>query len=132
MRRTPGLLAVLHTWTRAMLYHPHVHLLVTAGGLSDDGTAWVQPKYRHFFLPERPLSAIFRGKFRHRLKKAGLFALVPKSAWSKPWVVDCKHAGRGEKVLDYLGRYLFRVAITNSRLDRLRRRHGPLPLPRQP
>ena len=45
-----------------MLYHPHVHLLVTAGGLSDDGTAWVQPNYRHFFLPERPLSAIFRGK----------------------------------------------------------------------
>ena len=116
---TPGLLAVLHTWTRAMLYHPHVHLLVTAGGLSDDGTAWVQPKYPHFFLPERPLSAIFRGKFRHRLKKAGLFALVPKSAWSKPWVVDCKHAGRGEKVLDYLGRYLFRIAIANSRLDQL-------------
>jgi putative transposase/transposase-like zinc-binding protein len=116
---TPGLLAVLHTWTRAMLYHPHVHLLVTAGGLSDDGTAWVQPKYRHFFLPERPLSAIFRRKFRHRLKKAGLFALVPKSAWSKPWVVDCKHAGRGEKLLDYLGRYLFRIAIANSRLDQL-------------
>ena len=116
---TPGLLAVLHTWTRAMLYHPHVHLLVTAGGISGDGAAWVQPKHPRFFLPERPLSAIFRGKFRHRLKKAGLYALVPKTVWEKSWIVDCKYAARGEKVLDYLGRYLFRVAITNSRLDRL-------------
>ena len=46
---TPGLLAVLHTWTRAMLYHPHVHLLVTAGGISDDGAAWRKSKYRRFF-----------------------------------------------------------------------------------
>jgi Putative transposase len=93
---TPGLLAVLHTWTRAMLYHPHVHLLVTSGGISDDGAAWLKAKHRRFFLPERPLSAIFRGKFRHRLKKAGLYALVPKTAWEKSWVVDCKPAGRGE------------------------------------
>jgi hypothetical protein len=114
---TPGVLAVLHTWTRAMLYHPHVHLLVTAGGISDDGAAWVQPEHPRFFLPERPLSAIFRGKFRHRLLKAGLYALVPKTAWEKSWVVDCKYAARGEKVLDYLGRYLFRIAIANSRLD---------------
>lgn len=116
---TPGLLAVLHTWTRAMLFHPHVHLLVTAGGLSDDGLSWIHPRYPRFFLPERPLAELFLGKFRHRLKKAGLYALVPKAAWNKSWVVDCKHAGSGEKVLDYLGRYLFRVAITNSRLDRL-------------
>lgn len=115
---TPGLLAVLHTWTRAMLYHPHVHLLVTAGGLSDDGLAWMKPKYPRFLLPERALSKIFRGKIRHRLKKAGLFALVPTAAWKhKSWVVDCKHAGSGEKVLDYLGRYLFRVAIANGRLE---------------
>jgi hypothetical protein len=115
----PGLLAVLHTWTRAMLFHPHVHLLVTAGGMSHDGMAWTKPRYSDFFLPERALSRIFRGKFRHRLKKARLFALVPNAAWSKDWVVDCKPAGRGEKVLDYLGRYLFRVAIANSRLDQL-------------
>lgn len=115
---TPGLLAVLHTWTRAMLYHPHVHILVTAGGLSDDGLVWIKPKYPRFLLPERALSKIFRGKLRHRLKRAGLFALVPKAAWKhKSWVVNCKHAGTGEKVLDYLGRYLFRVAITNSRLE---------------
>jgi len=117
---TPGLLAVLHTWTRAMLFHPHAHLLVTAGGMSDDGLAWIKPKYPRFLLPEHALSKIFRGKFRHRLNKAGLFALVPKAAWKhKSWVVDCQHAGSGEKVLDYLGRYLFRIAIANSRLDRL-------------
>lgn len=91
----------------------------TAGGLSDDGLAWVKPGSPRFFLPERALAAILRGKFRHRLKIAHLFARVPATAWDKPWVVDCKHAGSGQKVLDYLGRYLFRVAITNSRLDRL-------------
>jgi hypothetical protein len=86
--------------------------------MSDDRLAWIKPKYPRFLLPERALSEIFQGKFRHRLKKAGLFALVPASAWKhKSWVVDCKHAGSGEKVLDYLGRYLFRVAITNSRLE---------------
>lgn len=116
---TPGLLAVLHSWTRAMLFHPHAHLLVTAGGMSDDGRVWIEPKHPRFLLPERALSKIFQGKFRHRLKNAGLFALVPKAAWDQPWVVDCKHAGSGEKVLDYLGRYLFRIAIANSRLDRL-------------
>lgn len=114
---TPGLLAVLHTWTRAMLFHPHVHLLVTAGAMSDDGRAWIKPRYPRFLLPQAALSKIFQGKLRHRLKKAGLFPLVPKAAWKKPWVVDCKHAGSGQKVLDYLGRYLFRVAIANSRLE---------------
>ncbi|MGH7645093.1 MAG: IS91 family transposase, partial [Gemmatimonadales bacterium] len=102
---TPGLLAVLHTWTRALLFHPHVHLLVTAGGLSADGRAWVNPKHPRFLLPERALAQIFRGKVRHCLKKAGLFALVPPAAWHKPWVVHCQHAGSGQKVLDYLGRY---------------------------
>ncbi len=115
---SPGVLAVLHTWTRAMLFHPHAHLLVTAGGLCDDGRAWIKPKYPRFLLPERALSKLFRDKFRFRLKRAGLFALVPAAAWKhKSWVVDCKHAGSGEKVLDYLGRYLFRVAIANSRLE---------------
>lgn len=111
-----GALAVLHTWTRAMLFHPHVHMLVTAGGLSADGS-WVDSKHSHFLVPVRALSVIFRAKFCAGLKKAGLIGDVPPSFWKKPWVVHCQHAGRGEKVLDYLGRYVFRIAITNSRLE---------------
>ena len=111
-----GALAVLHTWTRAMLFHPHVHMLITAGGLSADGS-WVDSKHSHFLVPVRALSVIFRAKFCAGLKKAGLIGDVPPSFWKKPWVVHCQHAGRGEKVLDYLGRYVFRIAITNSRLE---------------
>ena len=111
-----GALAVLHTWTRAMLFHPHVHILVTAGGLAADGASWTDSK-PGFLVPVRALSVIFRAKFCARLKKAELLEEVCPSIWKKKWVVHCQHAGRGEKVLDYLGRHVFRIAITNSRLE---------------
>jgi hypothetical protein len=113
-----GALAVLHTWTRAMLFHPHVHMLVTAGGLAADGSSWINSK-PGFLVPVRALSVIFRAKFCAGLKKAGLLVEVDPSLWKKKWVVHCQHAGRGEKVLDYLGRYVFRIAISNSRLEAL-------------
>ena len=114
-----GGLAVLHTWTRALLYHPHVHLLVTAGGLSTDGTTWIPSKHRRYLVPVQALSPIFRAKLCAALHKAGLLAGVPPEVWQQDWVVHCQPAGGGEQVLDYLGRYLFRVAITHSRLERL-------------
>jgi hypothetical protein len=112
-----GILAVLHTWTRAMLYHPHVHLLVTAGGPSDDGARWIQPKNPDFLVPVRALSIIFRAKLCAALKRANLLQPVPVAVWKKPWVVHSQHAGSGHKVLEYLGRYIFRIAITNSRIE---------------
>jgi len=114
-----GALAVLHTWTRAMLYHPHVHMLVTAGGLSADGLCWVEPKNPRFLVPVRTLSVIFRAKMGAALKKAGLLGGVVSDVWNKPWVVHCQHAGSGERVLHYLGRYVFRIALTNNRLERI-------------
>ena len=109
--------AVLHTWTRAMLFHPHVHMLVTAGGLAPDDQTWVEPQHSGFLVPVRALSLIFRAKFCAGLKKAGLLSHAPVAAWKKNWVVHSQHAGRGDKVLDYLGRYVFRIAISNSRLE---------------
>jgi len=114
-----GALAVLHTWTRAMLFHPHVHMLVTAGGLAADGQSWIDPKHPRFLVPGPALSEIFRAKFCAGLKKAGLLRFVPAAAWKTRWVVQSQHAGRGDKVLDYLGRYVFRIAIANSRLESL-------------
>jgi hypothetical protein len=116
---TPGITGVLHTWTRAMLYHPHVHFLVTAGGLSPDGQSWVEPKNPRFLVPGYALSAIFRAKVRDAFDKAGLLGSVPKDVWSsvKKWVVHLKHAGSGQKVLGYLARYVFRIAISNSRIE---------------
>ena len=113
-----GILSVLHTWTRAMLFHPHVHMLVTAGGLSADGR-WLEPRNPAFLVPVRALSIIFRAKMRDALKRAHRFSDLPADVWHKPWVVHSKHAGSGEKVLDYLGRYVFRIAISNNRLERI-------------
>jgi hypothetical protein len=112
-----GCLAVLHTWTRAMLYHPHVHLLVTAGGLSPDGTQWIAPKHPAFLVPVQALSVIFRAKVCAGLRRARLLDQVAPSLWTTPWVVHAPPAGRGHRVLDYLGRYVFRIAIANSRLE---------------
>ncbi len=115
----PGLLAVLHTWTRAMLSHPHVHILVTAGGWRDGADpGWVASRHPQFLVPGWALSVIFRATFRDALRKAGLLAQAPTEVWSKAWVVHLQHAGTGEKVLDYLARYVFRIALVNSRLER--------------
>ena len=115
----PGMMAVLHTRTRAMLFHPHVHFLVTAGGLSSDRRRWLSPKNPRFLVPGYALGVIFRAKVRHALASKGLLNGVPDSAWSrdKKWVVHLRHAGTGEKVLEYLARYVFRIAMTNSRLE---------------
>ena len=117
-----GCLGVLHTWTRAMHYHPHVHLLVTAGGLSADGAQWIAPPHPAYLMPVRALSVIFRAKLGIALKKAGLLEQVPSLVWKKDWVVHAQPAGQGLKVLEYLGRYVFRIAITNSRIEQIE--HG--------
>jgi len=113
---TPGMVGVLHTWTRAMLFHPHVHFLVTAGGLSKDRSRWVSPRNSRFLVPGYALSVIFRAKVRDALKAKDLFAQVPAIAWQRKWVVHVKNAGIGDRALAYLARYVLRIAINNSRL----------------
>jgi hypothetical protein len=78
---------------------------------------WVFPKHSGFFVPVRALSVIFRGKMRQALGKTHFLEQTPAKTWPQPWVVHWQHAGAGEKVLGYLARYAFRVAITNSRLE---------------
>jgi Putative transposase/Transposase zinc-binding domain len=113
---TVGVLAVLHTWTQQLNYHPHVHCLVTGGGVSDDGNHW-HPARNGYLVPIRALANLVRGKLRAALTKRRPDLVLPKAAWSKPWVVDCTAWGEGdEAVLRYLARYVFRVAITNSRI----------------
>ena len=81
---TLGIMAVLHTWSRTMEYHPHAHLLVTAGGLSPDGAAWVQPAHARFLMPGYALSTIFRAKMRDALGRAGLGGEVAPACGSNP------------------------------------------------
>jgi DNA-directed RNA polymerase subunit RPC12/RpoP len=115
---TPGILMVLHTWTGQMTYHPHVHLLVTAGGVRDDGRHWLAAPSK-FLLPVRALSKIVRARFRDALEreKPEVFHSLPRKTWKRAWCCYCKPYGQGKQaVLQYLARYAFRIAITNARL----------------
>ncbi|MBV5343169.1 transposase, partial [bacterium] len=94
-----GLVGVLHTWTRNLIYHPHVHYLAPAGGLYSDGQTWL-PARQGFFLPVRGLSKLFRAAFRRGLEKLKLF----------------EHVADGQAALKYLAPYIHRVAISNRRL----------------
>jgi hypothetical protein len=111
-----GVMAVLHTWGSNLSYHPHVHCLVTAGGLSSDGCTWI-PARGDYLVPVNALSKLFRGVFLDRIRRQFKEIHLPKSIWQKDWVVHCKPAVHGcRTVLKYLARYIHRVAITNSRI----------------
>jgi hypothetical protein len=112
-----GMVGVLHTWTRQLLYHPHVHFIVTGGGLTHDGR-W-RAAHNDFLVPVKALSPIFRAQFREQLKKSELFAHVEPPVWRKAWVVHSEPAGSGAQAFQYLAPYIFRVAISNNRLRQL-------------
>jgi hypothetical protein len=110
-----GLVGVLHTWKRDQSYHPHTHYLVPGGGLSADGEKWL-PARTNFLVHVKPLSKLFRAKFRDELKMTELFEQVPAEVWQKEWVVHSKAVNNGQAALKYLAPYIFRVAISNSRI----------------
>jgi hypothetical protein len=112
-----GILAVLHTWTNQLMYHPHVHLLVTGGGVQPD-QQWISCK-KNYLVPVKALSRRIRGQFAARLRRSHkqLYRQVNPKTWSKDWVVHSLHYGQGEPVvLNYLARYVFRIALTNHRI----------------
>jgi len=95
-----------------------VHYLVPGGALSGDGQTWL-PARGGFFLPVRPLGILFRAKFRDGLRKTSWFEQVPARVWSQAWVVHCQPVGNGLPALRYLARYVFRVALSNQRIQRV-------------
>lgn len=123
-----GATLVLHTWTRDLRFHPHVHAIVTGGGLSLDGTCWI-PTRDDYFMPVKQLGAVFRdnliqglcelwrkGAFQDFEVEGGLEQLLGQVA-TKSWVVYAKRPfGGAEHVVRYLGRYTHRVGISNERL----------------
>jgi hypothetical protein len=120
-----GCLSVLHTWGQNLQYHPHIHMLVPAGGLSEDAIEWVNTG-KKFFVPVKILSIVFRGKFIQQLEKLyinrkidipGNFSSLKAQLYKKNWVVYSKKtfAGPGQ-VINYLGKYTHRIAISNNRI----------------
>lgn len=111
-----GVLAVLHTWTRALLYHPHLHCIVPAGGIDPETGYWI-PSRDNYLVPVKALSVLFRARFMKMTMKRLPEIEIPQIVWDKNWVVYSKAAVQGaDKVLQYLGRYVHRVAITNARI----------------
>ncbi len=134
-----GLIAVLHTWGQNLMDHPHLHCIVTGGGLSNDGTRWMAPKKttpkKDFFIHVNIISDLFKKKFLAYLKQAyqcgklkfvgeietladsNKFQELIDKLYDKKWNCYCKKPfGGPEKVLNYLGRYTHRVAISNHRI----------------
>ena len=131
-----GFFSVLHTWGQNLLLHPHVHCVVTGGGLSLDRRGWVSPRRPRFFVPVQVLSSLFRRLFLAAFWRAfdsgqltfhgQLLALSDRAALQKllapirhsKWVVYAKPPfGGPQRVLAYLGRYTHRIAISNQRLQ---------------
>jgi hypothetical protein len=136
-----GSIGILHTWGQNLMDHPHIHCIVTGGGLSSDRSRWVSSR-KGFFIPVRVISALFKGKFLDLLKKcfksdALVFPdpirhLKPSEdlerfrnqLYRKKWVVYCKPPFDGvQGVLQYLGRYTHRIAISNNRILNIRNGH---------
>lgn len=115
-----GLLGVLHTWARSLIYHPHIHYLIPGGGLSPDGRQWIASDHK-FLLHHKALGAHARTLFKEQLRKAHpqLFVQVPKVVWKNPWNVGCQAAGSGEHALRYLARYVFKTATGNRQVTLL-------------
>ncbi len=146
---TLGITAVLHTWTRDLSFHPHLHMVVTGGGLARAGDAWL-PTRQSYLFPYRVLSRLFRGKFlaglarlyhQRRLKLRGdcevladptVFRLFKDRLYSKDWNVYQKPPfGGPDQVYRYLGRYTHRIALSNRRIvaldsttARIKTKHG--------
>ncbi len=114
---TPGFLGVLHTWGRQLQYHPHIHYLVPGGAVSSQNGRW-HACSPGFYLPVHALSAIFRAKFRDAMDGAGLLAAIPAQVWNIDCNVHCQAVGSGQTTLKYLARYVFKVAISDSRIVR--------------
>jgi len=133
-----GGIGILHTWGQNLMDHPHIHCIVTGGGLSSDKGRWVSCR-NGFFIPVRVMSALFKGKFldllkrcfqsdalvfpdriRH-LKQSEDFERFRSQLYHKKWVVYCKPPFDGVKgALQYLGRYTHRIAISNNRILNIR------------
>jgi hypothetical protein len=135
-----GLISVLHTWGQNMQEHPHLHCIMPAGGLSFDREHWVHVSDKNnFFIAGKVLAKKFRGKFLDMLKQARekgeldfygklasikgpvQFNRILTALYKKDWVVNVqKPMGNPEKILEYLSRYVFRIAITDRRITEVK------------
>ena len=127
-----GFFSILHTWGQNLMYHPHIHCVVTGGGLTELGK-WVE-KEEDFFIPVKVMSRKFRGKFlsyiretkleyygkNKELENPAIYNELINQMYNKEWIVYCKEPFQNaNSVIEYLGRYTHRVAISNERIVKI-------------
>ncbi|MCD4819583.1 MAG: transposase [Candidatus Cloacimonetes bacterium] len=113
-----GFVGVLHTWTRQLLYHPHPHFIVPGGAFDVERNQWNKAQHK-FLVPVLALSDIFKAKFKELLEKRNpqIFEQIPESIWKeKEFVTHSKPVGKGDKALQYLSNYVYRISISNNRI----------------
>lgn len=112
-----GFFGVLHTWGRDPKdYHPHVHFVVPGGGVSRDGATWLQVRPGTLFHP-KPAKMLYKKRFVEAMRAAGLYNQMPRGVLQREWVVNIQPVGNGEAVLKYLAPYVYRVALSDSRIQ---------------
>jgi hypothetical protein len=107
LRGKLGATVVLHTHSRALNFHPHVHVVIPAGAIDTRIKVW-RPKKGKFLFEEKNIAKVFRGKWFQMMKQQGWKV---KETLPKKWIVDCRRVGNGDKAITYLGRYLYRGVI---------------------
>jgi hypothetical protein len=107
-----GMTAVLHTHTRRLDYHPHVHVIVPGGGIDSARKLWIKKKDKYLFN-ELALAKVFRARFLAAMTEQGI--TLPQNVPNK-WVVDCAHVGQGKPALKYLSRYLYRGVLSEKNM----------------
>lgn len=117
-----GMIAVLHTWGQQLSLHPHLHCIVPGGGIAKDGLWKNSQSDGKFLFPVKALSKVFRAKYCQKLKEkdAIQYEQIRQELWQKPWVVFAKRPfGSPKSVVEYLGRYTHKIAISNHRIKNI-------------
>jgi DNA-directed RNA polymerase subunit RPC12/RpoP len=118
----PGFMGVLQTWGRQLTYHPHIHYIVPGGAISRHDQRW-HPSRQDFYVPVKALSKIYKAKFRDAMIDAGMDNMIPPDVWYADWIVNIQAVGNSEASIRYLSPYIFKVAISNSRIVRVEKRN---------
>jgi len=114
----PGFFGVLHTWGRQLQYHPHIHYVVPGGALCRKSGLWLSSRI-DFYVHIVRLSRTFRALFKKEMSKAGLLSDILGSVWKIDWNVNIQAVGKSRRTVKYLAPYVFKVAISNSRITGL-------------
>lgn len=115
-----GFFGIIQTWARNLIYHSHIHYILPGVALSFDHKKWIKIKNKKFLIHEKPLSRRFKYLFKKAIENTPFSSHIPDSVWKKDWVVHVEAAGYGKEVIKYIAPYLYRIALSNKNIIKLK------------